>query len=94
VAQLGGAHGRTIDFKAGDVIVLPAGTGHRRSSASADLLVVGAYPAGGYFDQRKPGEIVHDEAVRKIAGVAAPPKDPVFGEHGPLLAAWEAANQA
>jgi len=94
VAQLGGARGRTIDVKAGDVIVLPAGTGHRRSSASADLLVVGAYPAGGYFDQRRPGEIVHDEAVRKIAGVAPAPKDPVYGERGPLLAAWGAGEPA
>ena len=76
------------------MIVLPAGTGHRRSSASADLLVVGAYPEGGYFDQRRPGEIAHGEAVRKIAGVAPPPKDPVFGEGGPLLAAWRAGTPA
>jgi uncharacterized protein YjlB len=92
--QFGGARGRTIELGAGDVIVLPAGTGHRRRSASKDLLVVGAYPAGGSYDEPAPGEIAHDAAVRAIAKVPPPPKDPVYGRHGPLLAVWKATNSA
>ena len=94
VAQFGGERGRIIDLKAGDVVVLPAGTGHRRRSASPDLLVVGAYPAGGDFDQRRPGEIAHADAVRKIAAVGLPAKDPIYGDGGPLLHAWSLARRA
>lgn len=49
--RFGGARGRNLDIKAGDVIVQPAGTGHQRISASRNFLVVGAYPAGSSYDE-------------------------------------------
>jgi uncharacterized protein YjlB len=88
--EFGGAHGRTIDLKAGDVVILPVGTGHRRRrAASHDLLVVGAYPPGGKYDEPKPSDVDPGKAVLAIAKVRLPNKDPVFGETGPLTRIWD-----
>jgi uncharacterized protein YjlB len=86
--EFGGRRGRTITLHAGDVAVLPAGTGHRRVSASDDLLVVGAYPARGRYDEPRPEEIDHEAAVASIAKVKLPRQDPVYGATGPLIGVW------
>ncbi len=87
--EFGGARGRTLAVEAGDVVVLPAGTGHRRVSASGDLLVVGAYPGNGSFDQKRPGQVDHRQAVAAIDNVPLPEMDPVQGRSGPLLDLWK-----
>ena len=86
--QFGGARGREFDVEAGDVVVLPAGTGHRQVSASADLLVVGAYPDHSEIDQKRPGQIDHARAVAAVAAVPLPQQDPVRGAGGPLTTLW------
>jgi uncharacterized protein YjlB len=90
-AQFGGAGGRALSLKAGDVVVLPAGTGHRRTRASRDLLVVGAYPAGGHYDEPRPGDIDAGEARKSIAKVPRPRQDPVYGSDGPLPTLWKSS---
>jgi uncharacterized protein YjlB len=88
VARFGGARGRDIALKAGDVIVQPAGTGHQRIHASRDLLVVGAYPGGSEYDQLHSNKADHDRALRDIARTRAPRTDPVYGAEGPLKKLW------
>lgn len=87
--QFGGRDGRLIPIKAGDVVVLPAGTGHCRRSASRDLLVVGAYPEKGAYDEPQPFEVDPLKAREAIAKVAVPAKDPVYGAKGPLRRLWQ-----
>jgi uncharacterized protein YjlB len=86
--QFGGRRGRTLHLKAGDVVVLPAGTGHRRRFASRNLLVVGAYPAAATYDEPRPSEVDHNKALAAIAKVKLPAKDPVYGRQGPLCGLW------
>jgi uncharacterized protein YjlB len=87
-AQFGGREGRSIRLRAGDVVILPAGVGHRRLAASDDLLVVGAYPAGSRYDEKCPNPGTYADAKHRIADVPVPPCDPVYGEHGPLIDIW------
>lgn len=86
--EFGGAAGRAIDVAAGDVVVLPAGVGHKRLDSSSDLLVIGAYPRNGRFDQKRPGQIDFAAAQRNVAAVPLPPMDPVAGRAGPLMMLW------
>jgi uncharacterized protein YjlB len=87
--EFGGAKGQALTVEAGDVVVLPAGTGHRRIAASGDLLVVGAYPRNASFDQKRPGQADHEKAVSAIARVPLPEMDPVHGPEGPLMTLWK-----
>jgi uncharacterized protein YjlB len=91
--RLGGEQGRDFALAAGDVVVLPAGTGHKRLSASSDLLVVGAYPGGCDWDLiRADGstKAEHDAALVRIRAVPLPAQDPVHGPGGPLKRLWTA----
>ena len=86
--RFGGNHGREIDIFAGDVCVLPAGTGHQGLWSSPDLVVVGAYPPRGKYDLCRGSKADHARAIVAIAGVPLPPTDPVFGAAGPLTKLW------
>ena len=91
--MLGGPKGREFAVGAGDVIVIPAGVGHRRLASSPDFLVVGAYPPGQNWDllRGEPGE--RPQADRNIAQVPMPATDPVAGRGGPLVIEWTRATE-
>jgi uncharacterized protein YjlB len=74
---LGGPHGRRFELVAGDVAVLPAGTGHCNAGSDADLLVVGAYPDGMRWEIRHGDPEERDEVLANIARVPLPAQDPV-----------------
>jgi uncharacterized protein YjlB len=86
--RFGGKRGRTLELKAGDVAILPAGTGHQCLSASKSFLVVGAYPPSGTYDECGPSVEEHERGVKRVRKVARPRKDPVLGSQGPLLQLW------
>jgi uncharacterized protein YjlB len=90
--RFGGDAGREIDVAAGDVAILPAGTGHQRLSASDDFSVVGAYPPGPKMQVTRPTPENHGEALTKIAQVPLPKTDPVRGPDGPLTKLWKRSS--
>jgi uncharacterized protein YjlB len=92
--RFGGAKGRDISLRAGDVVILPAGTGHCRVRSSDDLLVVGAYPEGSGYDEPRPEDIDPKIARANIAKVPLPPRDPVYGAEGPLRRVWNSQRRA
>jgi uncharacterized protein YjlB len=84
----GGEAGVTVEVEAGDVVVIPAGVGHRNLESSRDFLVIGAYPRGQSWDlcTGEPGE--RPQVLENIRKVPLPDADPVFGDRGPLLEHW------
>jgi uncharacterized protein YjlB len=85
--ECGGITGRVLSVKAGDVVVLPAGTGHRLLESSRNFLVVGAYPEHGAYDECTDTRDRPD-AAKRVAKVRKPAKDPVYGAKGPLVNTW------
>ncbi|KAI0172700.1 RmlC-like cupin domain-containing protein [Hypoxylon sp. FL1284] len=69
----------------GDVLLLPAGVGHRLlEDVSGGFEMVGAYPRGCNWDMcyGKKGE---EAKVQNISRISWFDKDPVYGENGPVL---------
>ncbi|MNC87050.1 hypothetical protein D3C83_27460 [compost metagenome] len=81
--QFGGEPGVVITARPGDVIVLPAGTGHKRLSSKGRLGIVGAYPEGA-----RPDTCTPPFKKESTIGAPLPAADPVHGADGPLFRHW------
>jgi len=88
IVRFGGDGGTEIAVAAGDVAILPAGTGHQCLSASRDFSVVGAYPPGPKMQITRPTPENHRKALETIPRVRLPETDPVRGADGPLVRLW------
>ena len=85
----GGPEGETVEVQAGDVVLIPAGVGHKNAGSSRDLSVVGAYPrTRESYDLRTGEEGERPEVLENIRNVPLPEADPLFGKDGPLLRYW------
>jgi len=85
--HLGGEQGERVDVEAGDIIIIPAGVGHK-NLGGRNLGVVGAYPDGRSWDLKKglPGE--RPEADRNISALPIPEADPLLGISDGLRKIW------
>jgi len=87
LVHLGGEQGRKVEIHAGDIIVIPAGVGHK-NLGSDDLGIVGAYPDGRSWDINKglPGE--RPRTDKNIAALPVPDNDPFLGSSEGLRQLW------
>jgi uncharacterized protein YjlB len=88
--QFGGDGGVVVTARPGDVVVLPAGTGHKKLASSGALGIVGAYPEGQHPDTCTPLVASARRSAEAVARVPLPACDPVFGAGGPLFEHWNA----
>lgn len=86
--MIGGSSGEVFEVEKGDVIVLPAGTGHKCLESANGFSVIGAYPDGMDYNTKYGKSEERSEALEDIQRVPLPNKDPVFGSDGPLLKKW------
>ncbi|MGA8729207.1 MAG: cupin [Terracidiphilus sp.] len=88
--MLGGENGHEIIVHAGDVAVLPTGTGHCNLQSNENFLVVGAYPAGQEWDICRTAPTTSD--MQRMLHLPFPVSDPVAGKSGALTKEWRLAG--
>jgi uncharacterized protein YjlB len=73
-----------LDAEAGDVMVLPAGVGHRLLDDHGGFQMIGSYPKGCDWDMcyGKPGEEIKVQGIKDLPWFE---RDPIYGDEGPCL---------
>lgn len=86
--MLGGPDGLAVDIRAGDALLLPAGTGHCLLSCSHDFSIAGAYPKGQRPDLQEGSPSDYERLKAFARAVPLPASDPVLGGSGAASGAW------
>lgn len=90
--HMGGEKGQKMTIEAGDIIVIPAGVGHKCLLYSPDFTVVGAYPNGMDWDILKGKKGERPQADQNIANVPVPDTDPLQGKAEGTGKIWRAVK--
>ncbi len=85
--HIGGEEGEQMAVVQGDIIVIPAGVGHKRISGR-HLGVVGAYPDGRDWDLLRGEAGERPRADQNIQALPIPATDPFMGPDGGLTTIW------
>ena len=88
LVHLGGESGEKVQIRAGDIIIIPAGVGHKNLESS-DLGVVGAYPDGRSWDLMRGRSGERPQADENIAALPIPTADPLLGQEDGLKKMWK-----
>jgi uncharacterized protein YjlB len=85
--HLGGEQGEKVEVVKGDIIVIPAGVGHKKIKGS-NLGVVGAYPDGRDWDLLRGLDGERPQADENIRSLPVPSTDPILGPNKGLTTIW------
>lgn len=85
--HLGGEQGEKLTIEAGDIIVIPAGVGHKNLGGN-NLGVVGAYPDGRSWDLKRGLPDERPQADQNITALPIPEADPLLGKNDGLIKIW------
>jgi uncharacterized protein YjlB len=87
--QVGGEGGSIFELETQDVLLLPAGTAHKKLKSTEDFVCVGAYPFDIPYDMHYGKENERMAAEERIQRVPLPSTDPVYGDTGPMFDYWK-----
>jgi uncharacterized protein YjlB len=86
---LGGPKGKKITLEQGDVLILPAGVGHKCLHASEQFLCIGAYPQGKDYDINLGKSAELESSLKHLKNLGRPSTDPIYGRLGFLKTFWQ-----
>jgi uncharacterized protein YjlB len=76
-----------VSVEKGDVIIIPAGVGHRlQDDFGSGFEMVGSYPKGRSWDMCY-GKAGEEDKVKRINELGWFESDPLYGDNGPTLTA-------
>ena len=87
--HLGGEKGQKVNVQAGDILIIPAGVGHKNLGDKDNFGVVGAYPDGRDYDIKRGDAGDRPQVIQNIAAVPMPSLDPIYGKGKGLTILWK-----